>query len=405
MEPADVVLRFLESLGRRSDAEFYLALFRAEAKERFAAIVVDANVARHATEAVVLDLSFLAALGLTPVVVLGLFEPTDAVEHASRIRRKLEKNGVPARLIPSLGQAGAAETAAACRAGVIPVLPFLDAATPAPAPPAPIDERVARLGALLTALGTRKLIFLHRPGGLRRRGELVPLVNLTTEYDTFAGSKELSRKQRTMLAQSRRLIFEIVPHKLLVAITSPLDLLRELFTTKGAGTLLRRGAVIEPRAGLAEVDLPRLRALLTSSFGRPPRDEFFQLVARAAPRIYLEEAYRAAAILFDTPATSSTASLGSYLSKFAVDREAQGEGMGRDLWERVVADHPVIFWRARSDNPIAAWYAKLCDGLARFSSSGSTGWHVFWKGIRPDQIPAAIEHALSQPIDIPHGDE
>ncbi len=94
---------------------------------------------------------------------------------------------------------------------------------------------------------------------------------------------------------------------------------------------------------LAEVDLPRLRALLTSSFGRPPRDEFFQLVARAAPRIYLEEAYRAAAILFDTPATSSTASLGSYLSKFAVDREAQGEGMGRDLWQAIAREFPRMF--------------------------------------------------------------
>src|SRR5438874_13818653 len=95
MDPADVVLRFLESLGRRSESEFYLALFRATPKERFAAISVDANVARHATEAVVLDLRFLAALGLVPVVALGLFEPTDAAEHAQRIRRRLEKAGVP----------------------------------------------------------------------------------------------------------------------------------------------------------------------------------------------------------------------------------------------------------------------------------------------------------------------
>jgi bifunctional N-acetylglutamate synthase/kinase len=380
MEPADVVLRFLESMGRRSEAEFYLALFRAEAKERFAAIVVDANVARHATEAVVLDLRFLAGLGLTPVVTLGLFEPTDAVEHGSRIRRKLEKGGVPARLVDTID---AADAAAACRAGVIPVLPVSAVASTA-------DDRFTRLGGVLTALGTRKLIFLHRPGALRRRGELVPLVNLTTEYDAFAGSKELSRKQRAMLAQTRRLIFETVPHKLVVSITSPLDLLRELFTVKGAGTLLRRGAVIDVRAGFDGIDLTRLRALLASSFGRPPRDEFF---TRAAPRIYLEEGYRGAAIVFDTP-------LGAYLSKFAVDREAQGEGMGRDLWERISADHPVIFWRARSDNPISAWYAKLCDGFARFPE-----WHVFWKGLRPEQIAPAIEHALAQPVDIPHGDE
>ena len=34
MDAADAVLRFLESTGRRGDAEFYLRIFRAEAKER-----------------------------------------------------------------------------------------------------------------------------------------------------------------------------------------------------------------------------------------------------------------------------------------------------------------------------------------------------------------------------------
>ena len=66
MEPADAVLRFLEGLGRRPEADFYLSLFRAEPKERFAAITVDANVARSATEAVTLDLRFLAPDDPTP---------------------------------------------------------------------------------------------------------------------------------------------------------------------------------------------------------------------------------------------------------------------------------------------------------------------------------------------------
>ena len=28
-------------------------------------------------------------------------------------------------------------------------------------------------------------------------------------------------------------------------------------------------------------------------------------------------------------------------------------------------------------------------------------WHVFWKGLAPDNIPAAIAYALTAPIDIP----
>jgi acetylglutamate kinase len=379
MEPADAVLRFLESMGKGSEAEFYLALFRAEAKERFAAISVDANVARHASEAVVLDLRFLARLGLSPVVVLGLFEPTDAVEHGSRIRRRLEKGGVPAVMVPPSDPQLGDTVASAARAGTLPIVAFglPEGAT--------TEDRFTSLGQLLSTLKTRKLIFLNRRGSLRQRGASVSLVNLTTEYETFASSKELSRKQQLILSQARRLVFELLPHKLLVSTTSPLDLLRELFTVKGAGTLLRRGAVVSCKQGFEEVDLARLGALLENSFGRPPVPAFFQ---SPVSRVYLEENYRGAALLVDTP-------LGAYLSKFAVDREAQGEGMGTDLWQTFVADYPVVFWRARAHNPIVGWYAKQCDGLMRFPD-----WHVFWKGLAPDKIPDALAYALAAPVDM-----
>lgn len=381
MEPADVVLRFLESVGRRSEAEFYVSLFRAGPKERFAAISVDANVARHATEAVVLHLKFLAGLGLTPTLVLGSFEPTDAPEHAARIRRRLEREGVPVELFdPGAAESLAGRVTEAARAGRLPivVLGAADGAAP--------EDRFTRLGGLLAALRTRKLLFLHRPGGLRQKGVLLPLVNLTTDFPALAASRELSRKERALLTQSRRLALELVPHSLTVAITSPLNLLRELFTVKGAGTLLRRGAVIQSFRSYAELDRERLTALLTRSFGRAPLERFFD---RPVSRIYLEEGYRGAAILQDTP-------LGPYLTKFAVEREAQGEGLGRDLWDAFAGEHPVVFWRARASNPINEWYGKLSDGLAKQGD-----WHVFWRGLPVGELPRAIAWALEQPVDLP----
>jgi ribosomal protein S18 acetylase RimI-like enzyme len=381
MEPADVVLRFLESVGKRSEAEFYISLFRAEPKEQFAAISVDANVARHATEAVVLHLRVLAALGLAPVVLLGLFEPTDSLEHGARIRRRLERAGVPAVMIsPSDPVQLAAQCAQATRTGTLPIVAFGSSEGALP------EERFARMGALLAELKTRKLIFLHRPGGLRQKGVLVPVVNLSTDVAGLEKSKELSRKERALLGQSRRLVFELVPHKLTVAITSPLNLLRELFTVKGAGTMLRRGARIERKDSYADVDIERMRQLLTSSFGRPPTDAFF---SRDVLRLYFEQGYRGAAILVGTP-------LGAYLTKFAVEREAQGEGIARDLWDAFAAEHPVVFWRARAANPINEWYTKLADGLMRFPE-----WTVFWKGLAPERIPEAIAWALAQPVDMP----
>lgn len=378
MAPADIVLRFLESVGRRSEAEFYLGLFRAEPKERFAAISVDANVARHATEAVVLHLRFLHALGLAPIVVLGLFEPADALTHARRICRRLEATGVPTALISPRDPDLFARIAETARAGTLPVVAF------GITEGASLDDRFVHLGALLTAVRTRKLLFLHRPGGLRHKGLLVPLVNLHTEFANLVASKELSRKERALVAQSRRLVLELVPHKLVVAITSPLNLLRELFTVKGAGTLLRAGSIVRFHESASTVDKERLRALLGASFGRPPSEAFFE---RGFSRVYVEENYRGAAVLVDTE-------LGAYLTKFAVEREAQGEGIARDLWEAMAKERP-IFWRARSENPVGEWYGKLCDGMAKFPA-----WHVYWKGIAAAEIPAAIDYALKQEVDI-----
>ncbi len=385
MEPADVVLRFLESVGKRSEAEFYLSLFRAEPKEEFACLSVDANVARHAYEAVVLHLKFLGALGLWPVVALGLFEPTDAPEHAARIKRRLDRATVPCALTSAADPAQLAEACLlATRGGIMPIVVFTAAEGVTP------EERFARLGALLTALRTRKMIFLHRPGGLRLKGSLVPVVNLSETSGDVAGlekSKELSRKERALLAWSRRLVFELVPHKITVSITSPLNLLRELFTTKGAGTMLRRGAKIEKRASYAEVDVERMQRLITSAFGRPVVDTFF---ARDVLQLYVEQGYLGAAVLCATPLGAA------YLTKFAVDREAQGEGIARDLWDAFAAEHPRVFWRARPNNAINEWYTKLADGLMRFPE-----WIVFWKGLEPASVPEAISWALAQPVDLP----
>jgi hypothetical protein len=380
LAPQDVVLRFLESTGRPSEARLYLDLFRARPREQFAALAIDAHVMSGAADAVVQDLRFLAALDLTPAVVLGIFQPGDAAAHARVLTRHLGAEGVPVESLPA-GEDGLAVRVAACaRDGRVPIVVF------APAPGEQPGVRLARLGVLLRELQTRKLLFLHRPGGLRQGGALVPLVNLTTDVAALAASKEISRKEKLILESARDLCEAAVPIPFTVAITSPLNVLRELFTVKGAGTLLRRGARIVRREGWDGVDVARLRELLASSFGRAPREAFFH----ATPsRVYLEEAYRGCAILVEAP-------LGAYLTKFAVSAEAQGEGIARDLWEALAADAPVVFWRARATNPIREWYMKLCDGLVRVP-----GWTVYWKGLAPDAIPSAIDWAVKQPVDIP----
>lgn len=384
LAPQDVVLRFLESTGRPSEARLYLDLFRARPREEFAAIAVDANVMANAEDAVLQDLRFLAALDLFPVVVLGVFQPAEALGHARSLRRHLQAEGLHAEVLRARRRGLAARVAACTRSGAVPVVAFEPAGEEEPA------QRLDRLGALLRALRARKLLFLHRPGGLRQGGVLVPIVNLTTDVPGLLASGELSRKEALILDGARRLCEEAAPPSFTVAVTSPLNVLRELFTVKGAGTLLRRGARIARHDGWEGVEVARVRSLLASSFGRAPSDAFFE---RTPDRVYLEEGYRGCAILSEAP-------LGAYLTKFAVSAEAQGEGIARDLWEALVAETPVVFWRARRKNPISEWYAKLCDGLMRLPE-----WTVYWRGLEPASIPAAIEWAVGQPVDISHDED
>ena len=74
LNPADVVLTFLESVGRRAEAELYLRLFRQLPKESFALIAPGAQVLRDGAGALVEQIRFLADLDLYAPLVVGLFD-------------------------------------------------------------------------------------------------------------------------------------------------------------------------------------------------------------------------------------------------------------------------------------------------------------------------------------------
>src|SRR5439155_16861947 len=154
-ETSDAILRFMESIGHRSEAEFYLALFRAESKESFANLVIGASVLRDAAEAVVLDLRFLRGLGLVPVVSLGLSSAGPAsADQAERLQRRLERADVPSTAFAADAPRLAEQISDAARSGTIPLVAFPagDANDP--------ERRFDALGDLSAGLRTRKLIFV-----------------------------------------------------------------------------------------------------------------------------------------------------------------------------------------------------------------------------------------------------
>jgi hypothetical protein len=381
---AEIAQRFLESVGNKADIDLYLKLHRGERKESFAILAPNAQIVKTALDPVHFDLRILADLGLLPVVLLGLLEPKDADAQAARVYDWLIEDSVACTVIRAQGDNGGlrADTVVDIREavarGAIPLVslePFKDLS---------IDGRFRVLAALATALENHKVVFLSRRAGLvQGAGPPPSVVNLATDTERLLAPGVLSRGQASLLRQVKQLL-DRVPHRLSVTVVNPLQLLRELFTVNGAGTLIRRGSRIDGHDGWSGVDQPRLAALFASAFGRPVRPDFFE---QAVARTFIEEGYRGAAIIQQT-------SVVPYLTKFAVERAAQGEGLGGELWSLVTREFPRFFWRSRPDNPITAWYVKQCDGLVRFPE-----WHVFWRGLPVDTIDPAVRYALAAPRD------
>src|SRR4029078_12335280 len=114
------------------------------------------------------------------------------------------------------------------------------------------------------ALKTRKVCFLsRRPGLVRSGGPIPPVVSLATDAQRLLAPGVLPRGQAMLLKQAK-LLAESVPQRLSVTVVTPLQLLRELFTVNGAGTLIRRGSRIDTHSSWNGIDRVRIATLFAS---------------------------------------------------------------------------------------------------------------------------------------------
>ncbi len=329
---------FLDSIGRREEYEFYLNKFQSAGTDCFALLVPDLESLEQGAEALAFDLRFLLQLGLKPAVVL-------CGADAETEWNLLKDNPLFERTVfPKLGR----------RKAGIPVF---------------VEEKFQCLESLLQkvpAIG-RRVHFIRAGGGLSAE-----------YYYVQKPSVELQPEDRALVEAAAALLTARPGTH--ISVTSPINLLEEIFTVKGAGTVFRRGSTI--LSGRAP-DSDRLLALLEESFGKKPKADVLAKVTQ----LYFEENYRGAALLEDHPE-------GLYLSKFAVGSEARGEGLAQELWDEVCKNHPAFFWRSRKGNPINQWYDRQADGR---HTAGD--WLIFWRGMDAAAIPGLITFCLSRPAD------
>ena len=366
MEP-EIIQRFLESVGQKADVDLYLKLFRAQRKESFAILAAGAQIVKSALDPVHFDLRILrASASASPSVdAQGLRAEKDADKQAERVQDWLVEDGVPARIVGTRAELGG-DTIDAVRAA-IPARARSRSSRSRARAKASIDKRFRQLATLAQALETRKLVFLSRRAGLEpQSGGHLNTVNLATDYERLMTTGGFSRGQATLLRHVKSLL-EQVPQRMSATVVNPLNLLRELFTVNGSGTLIRRGSRIDAHSTWEWLDEVRVRGLVESAFGRPLRSGFF---GEPVERIYLEESFRGIAVVRQTK-------VAPYLTKFAVDRQAQSRGASSD--GALVADH------ARLSRVLLAVTAREPDHA------------LVWQAVRRPRALPRVARLLARP--------
>jgi acetylglutamate kinase len=425
----NTIVRLLSNMASAKEIQQYLKRFSQVDASRFAVVKVGGAVLRDDIEALVSSLAFLQQVGLTPIVVHGAGPQLDEEMRRAGIEKRTVNNlrvtdgpvlGVVRRvmreenlkLVEALQAQGVRATSiqsgvfeaefldrdvydlvgrvtrvdtdgiqAAIKVGSIPVIASLAETE---------QGQIVNVNAdwaaneLIKTLQPYKIVFLTGTGGLLdEKGRVIDSINLSTEYEHLIGQPWINGGMRVKLEQIKDLL-DVLPLSSSVSITRPSELAKELFTHRGSGTLVRRGERVLRVERWDELDQARLRELIESAFGRRLMPDYFARTRLL--RAYVSENYRAAVILTDEDGYT-------YLDKFAVLDEAQGEGLGRAVWQVMRDENPRLFWRSRRGNPVNGFYFAESDGCIKEDK-----WKVFWYGLDSfAEIAHCIEHCRRRP--------
>jgi len=368
----DSIVRSLSAIGAVKDARFFVDLFSEQEPEKFALIVIDPRCLKNPLlESLIGNLRILSDLGLTPTLLVGALDDDMTSIRFSSQRLSNDLESLKIRTVrlntASYGLIESVKNSAAI--GKIPVLENTSV------------QKRKDLERLVEKLSPSKVIFLQPSGGISQGGRRVPVINIDDKSQTTL--KNLTPGQTRFIDMAQSMLRSGISGQVFV-IASPLNLLQELFTVKGSGTLIRNAAKVKAHNRLSSIDRNKLKTSIERGFEKSLMTEIKDWPIKS---IILDKDYRAGAIFTDMVSLT-------YLSKFWVVKEARGEGLARDIWDVVVDKNPRIFWRSRMKNPFNEWYMKTCDGM---QIAGD--WRIFWRGLNPEEIQLAIEAAVNVPED------
>jgi len=429
-EIRSVVSQVLSQLGASREARYYLKQYSQDAELQFAVIKVGGAIIEEQIDVLAAALAFLRNLGLMPIILHGAGPQLDvALQEASietvkknglrvttpevmevarpviyranrRLVSALDEQGVRAQgiqhgvfvcdyldrealgLVGDIRHVDLEAIRDAVHRGVLPVVACLGEST---------TGQVMNINADIAArelvweVKPHKIIFLTGTGGLLdESGRIISAISLRTDYQFLVEQDWVHSGMQLKLEQISQLLSGL-PESASVSITSVENLARELFTHRGAGTLIRLGEEIVERQAFSPGFREKAVALLEQSFNRKLQNGYFDDLPLEC--ILSSESTGAMAIVLKGVDGIP------YLDKFAVTPEAQGAGLGAAVWQALIQRCPQLYWRSRADNPITRWYFDQAD--ASFTRGK---WVAFSVGIHDfDQLRRCKDDCLSRP--------
>ncbi|GAB4194588.1 MAG: acetylglutamate kinase [Wenzhouxiangellaceae bacterium] len=425
-----VIIELLSQMGSSREARQYLQRFSALDTVQFAVIKVGGGILSDQLDELADALSFLRHAGLYPITVHGAgpqlnqalqeagvnSEIRDGLRVTSpevmrivrpivyqenlRLVEALESRGVRARglvhgvfncteldagrygLVGKVEQVHLESVRSALNSHALPIIACLGESDSGQVLNINADS-AAR--ALVGAIRPYKIIYLTPTGGmLDEQGRIISAINLETDYDRLMAADWVHSGMRLKLQEIKRLLDDL-PATVSVSITSARHLTKELFTHRGAGTLLRKGERIHCHAQLTADDREHLAPLIERCFGRRLQAGYFSSLDLL--NLHFADSWQAAAVICRGHGGVP------YMDKFVVTPEAQGEGVGAALWQQLRSTYPSMYWRSRSTNPINAWYVQQAERMLR-----GRDWLSFVYGLDdPGRAEVCLQDAQSRP--------
>ena len=405
------IVQLLSNMQDGKEIRAYLQRFSGADKTRFAGIKIGGAILDEQLEETASALAFLHTVGLTPIVLhgggpqldrtleeAGIETPkidglrvtkADALDVARdvfigeniKLVEAVRAAGVDADSLASgvieadyldkdkYGFVGEPTTVrlgllqSVVKSGAIPILTCLGIA---PGGQLLNINGDSATRALVGALQPMKIVFLSSVGGLLdKHGRPMHSINIASDFDKLMKADWVAGGMRLKLQEIKRLL-EAAPLSSSVSITTPSELIRELFTHGGAGTLVRMGEPIRTFTSKTKLDRAKTETLVEAAFGRKLKRDWWD--GLEIHQVHMSETYRAGAILTKVDDFI-------YLDKFGSLEEARGEGLARTVWRQFTKQNPVFYWRSRTANGFNAFYNEACTGCVKQGE-----WTVFWIG-------------------------